>query len=198
MCLVQSVGPDTCCTMDTEPVPALQATTPRTAGKRSSASFGELGGLSPRGGGSKARGAYSQPGTPRSEVCSRCRPVSSVNLCFFVLDRQADDMPVSELSSVQDPLQPEDCCSMDRVRRQCITCPDCAQALVLEELKALIGQLDPATKTTMKNSLYRISRNAAVSVLRAPTPLCKHVHSRASRSILDRRSKRYRYAHIRI
>lgn len=39
------------------------------------------------------------------------------------------------------------------------------QALVLEELKALIGQLDPATKATMKNSLYRISRNAAVSCL---------------------------------
>lgn len=36
---------------------------------------------------------------------------------------------------------------------------------MLEELKALIGQLDPATKATMKDSLYRISRNAAVGVL---------------------------------
>jgi hypothetical protein len=46
-----------------------------------------------------------------------------------------------------------------------------SQALVLEELKALIGQLDPATKATMKNSLYRISRNAAVCSLRL-----SHVH----------------------
>lgn len=45
------------------------------------------------------------------------------------------------------------------------------QALVLEELKALIGQLDPATKATMKSSLYRISRNAAVS----PAPCIAYV-----------------------
>jgi hypothetical protein len=31
---------------------------------------------------------------------------------------------------------------------------------VLAELKSLISQLDPATKTTMKDSLYRISRHA--------------------------------------
>ena len=36
---------------------------------------------------------------------------------------------------------------------------------MLEELKALIGRLDPATKATMKDSLYRISRNAAVRLL---------------------------------
>ena len=30
----------------------------------------------------------------------------------------------------------------------------------LQELKALIGQLDAATKSTMKDSLYRISRHA--------------------------------------
>jgi hypothetical protein len=108
------------------------ATTPRAGGKRSSASFGELGALNPRGGGTKARGAYSQPGTPRSE------------------------------------------------------------ALVLEELKALIGQLDPATKATMKDSLYRISRNAAGSgteagvAAEAAAQAAKEPHSRDEVGPVDR------------
>lgn len=37
-----------------------------------------------------------------------------------------------------------------------------SEALVLAELKALISQLDPAMKSTMKDSLYRISRHALV------------------------------------
>lgn len=80
-------------------------------------------------------------------------------------------------------LLPDRMCS---IRRQPIPSLLFTQALVLEELKALIGQLDPATKATMKNSLYRISRNAAV---RRPSHSAKAIAVGVCGGALDWRSQ---------